>query len=82
LFFFDTNPRGRNIMGRRIRNLLTGAGRLLDFSRSYDSSLRRKYLNTQSSVLDRAALGSDWRKVGNDIGKALADYEEVHVRGQ
>ena len=60
----------------RLNRVLSGAGRLFDFSRSYDFDLYEKYLNTSSGKLDRKSIQSDWQKVGNAIKKAMIKYKE------
>ena len=56
---------------RKIHKMVIGAGRLFDFSQSYNSELRKKYLQAESRTLDNNALRSDWEKVGKAIKSAL-----------
>jgi len=64
----------------KMKTLLIGAGKLLDFSSSYNAELRKKYLETDSSVLDRDALQSDWVAVGRSLRNALDKYEKADSR--
>lgn len=57
-------------VSNRIRRIAVGAGRIFDFSGCYGSILKEKYLNSDSSEIDRSSLGSDWIKVGMDIRKS------------
>jgi len=62
--------------GHKLSQILMGAGRLLDFSTSYNIELKRKYLKTNSAKIDRDALKSDWQKVGQTIKSAMENYQD------
>jgi hypothetical protein len=61
----------------KIKAVLNGVGRLFDFSQSYNSELREKYLNTDSNTLDKEALQSDWIAVGKSLRNALDNYKKT-----
>lgn len=67
----------------RIRNMVIGAGRLLDFSGSYN---RQAYgeLKARSLVRvarsDTEALRSDWQAVGNDLRTAMNSFPSVNEK--
>lgn len=60
----------------RMRNILSGVGRLFDFSLSYNQELQNKYLARPSSEIDRQGLASDWRRIGGDMQRALGRFEQ------
>ena len=60
----------------RTKHLIIGAGRLFDFTGSYNSILFRKYLDTPSRQIDYQALLSDWQAVGGDLLEAMESYAE------
>jgi hypothetical protein len=60
-------------MTRRTKQILSGAGRLFDFSGSYtrnayDACIAKRRFNPQRSDVD--ALNSDMRAVGGDFARA------------
>lgn len=61
---------------QKFYQILAGAGRLFDFSGSYNAKLRRKHVKTDPGKLDRNALSSDWQKVGDALRTSMGKLED------
>lgn len=66
-------------LAKSLRRVVAGAGRIFDFSRSYDRVIQVKYLKTPSSVIDRDSLSSDWENIGQDFKSAINRFKKEYV---
>jgi len=68
-------------MGRTLKNMLIGAGRLFDFSGSYGRASAQRMKRRHDALRSRSdsdALASDWAKIGADMRKTLEKAESVY----
>ena len=68
-------------MGRTLRNILIGAGRIFDLSGSYGrETMQRMKLrhDAMRKRTDSEALASDWAKIGEDMRKVLGRAESEY----
>ncbi len=65
--------------GKRIaKGFMRGMGRMFDISGSYSIGVRYKYNTETSYAIDRDSLRRDLETIGQDVQKALGQYEKQY----